>query len=81
MKAIATTRMTNRRQFLWSTAAAAFSASWVAAEPNRRPAATRGVVLMPEDLSLNDWPERGKKAELTTIALHHQNSPQAHGRP
>ena len=69
--------MTNRRQFLWTSAAAVFSASRVAAESNRRPAATRGVVLLPEDLSLSDWPERAKKAELTTIALHHQNSPQA----
>src|SRR6516165_10409326 len=70
-------RMTNRRQFLWTSAAAVFSASRVAAEPNRQPAVTRGVVLLPEDLSLSDWPERAKKANLTTIALHHQNSPQA----
>jgi hypothetical protein len=40
--------MTNRRQFLWTSAAAAFSASRVAAEPNRQPAVTRGVVLLPE---------------------------------
>jgi hypothetical protein len=33
--------------------------------------------LLPEDLSLTDWPERAKRAELTTIAVHHQNSPQA----
>ena len=32
---------------------------------------TRGVVLVPEDLSLADWPERAKQAGLTTIALHH----------
>jgi hypothetical protein len=36
---------------------------------------TRGVVLVPEDLSLADWPERAKKAGLTTIALHHGTSP------
>lgn len=38
---------------------------------------TRGVVLVPEDLSLADWPERAAKAGLTTIALHHGTSPQA----
>ncbi len=31
---------------------------------------TRGIVLTPEDLSLEDWPERAKRAGLTTIALH-----------
>ncbi len=31
---------------------------------------TRGVVLTPADLSLQDWPERATKAGLTTIALH-----------
>jgi hypothetical protein len=38
------------------------------------------VVLLPEDLSLRDWPARAKKAGLTTIALHHQNSPRAVSR-
>ena len=37
---------------------------------------TRGVVLIPADLSLADWPERAAKAGLTTIALHHGDSPQ-----
>jgi Domain of unknown function (DUF4838)/Carbohydrate family 9 binding domain-like len=36
---------------------------------------TRGVVLVPEDLSLADWPERAARAGLTTIALHHGLSP------
>jgi len=31
---------------------------------------TRGVVLTPQDLTLSDWPERAKRAGLTTIALH-----------
>jgi hypothetical protein len=35
------------------------------------------VVLVPEDLTLADWPERAKRAGLTTIGIHHQNSPQA----
>jgi len=33
------------------------------------------VVLVPGDLSLGDWPERAKKAGLSTIALHHGISP------
>ncbi len=49
-------------QDLWA-AAAAFS--------------TRGVVLVPEDLTLADWPERAKRAGLSTIGIHHQNSPGA----
>ena len=40
---------------------------------------TRGVVLTPEDLSLGDWPERAKRAGLTTIGIHHQNSPPFRG--
>src|SRR5262249_55389736 len=31
---------------------------------------TRGVVILPEDLTLRDWPDRAKRAGLTTIALH-----------
>jgi hypothetical protein len=38
---------------------------------------TRGVVLIPEDLSLADWPARARRAGLTTIGIHHQSSPQA----
>ena len=36
---------------------------------------TRGVVLVPEDLSPADWPERAAGAGLTTISLHHGASP------
>lgn len=32
---------------------------------------------MPEDLTLTDWPDRAKRAGLTTIGIHHQISPQA----
>jgi len=39
--------------------------------------ATRGVVLIPEDLTLPDWPQRAKRAALSTIGIHHQNSPAA----
>ncbi len=35
------------------------------------------MVLIPEDLTLKDWPERAKAAGLTTIGIHHQNSPGA----
>ncbi|HOD49459.1 MAG TPA: DUF4838 domain-containing protein [Candidatus Hydrogenedentes bacterium] len=31
---------------------------------------TRGVVITPQDLTLGNWPERAKRAGLTTIALH-----------
>lgn len=41
------------------------------------PFLTRGVVLVPEDLSQADWPERAARAGLTTIGLHHATSPQA----
>ncbi|MBI4657278.1 MAG: DUF4838 domain-containing protein [Verrucomicrobia bacterium] len=36
---------------------------------------TRGVVLVPEDLTLRDWPERAQRAGLTTIGLHHGVAP------
>lgn len=39
--------------------------------------ATRGVVLVPEDFTLADWPERAAGAGLTTIALHHPTSVQS----
>jgi hypothetical protein len=35
----------------------------------------RGVVIIPENLSLKDWPERARRARLNTIALHHPSSP------
>jgi hypothetical protein len=41
-----------------------------------KPFATKGVVLIPSDLSLADWPERASRAGLNTIALHHSSSPQ-----
>lgn len=66
-----------RRQFLAGTVAGA-AGLWcrsLCAAPAAF--ATRGVVLVPEDLTLTDWPERAHRAGLTTIALHHQNSPNA----
>ena len=38
---------------------------------------TRGVVLTPDDLTLEDWPQRAKEAGLNTIGLHHGQSPRA----
>jgi hypothetical protein len=74
--------MVDRRKFLslgvGAAAAALVRGSVTAAEPAGEPVLlTRGVVLLPEDLTLSDWPERAKKAGLTTIGIHHQNSPQA----
>jgi hypothetical protein len=73
--------MYTRRRFIQNLAgglllagvAPAGSFGQAAASPAgpRRAFKTRGVVLVPEDLSLADWPERAKQAGLTTIALHH----------
>ncbi len=72
----------SRRHFLTGCAAGALAAAihpdrTRADAPDDAPLATRGVVLVPEDLTLADWPQRAKDAGLTTIGLHHQNSPQA----
>jgi len=60
----------SRRGFLRGLSAAGLSA--YAASPPRF--LTRGVVLIPEDLTLKDWPERAHRAGLTTVALHHGRS-------
>ncbi|MCC6125358.1 MAG: DUF4838 domain-containing protein [Pirellulales bacterium] len=69
----------NRRRFLLGCAggmaAAALPLKNLLAAENA-PFATRGVVLLTGDLSLEDWPERAARAGLTTIGLHHGNSPQ-----
>ncbi len=71
-----------RRTFLARMLAAAALAAAVpgcqtrpsASKSNRF--ATKGVVLIPSDLSLADWPKRATDAGLNTIALHHSSSPQ-----
>jgi hypothetical protein len=69
----------NRRQFLSLSAGGAAA---TALTPTTQFAAdsagsvTRGVVLLPNDLTLADWPERAKRAGLTTIGIHHGGSPQ-----
>jgi hypothetical protein len=72
----------NRRQFLAGCASGALAVMFRGSDarasvPASSSFATRGVVLVPEDLTLTDWPQRAKDAGLTTIGLHHQNSPQA----
>lgn len=65
-----------RREFLQRCAAASAAAmlaprgaAW-AAPAGKPPFLTRGVVLTPSELTLADWPQRAKRAGLTTIALH-----------
>ncbi len=75
----------NRRQFVRTVTGGLLGAglssscrSW--SHPAGQPKSvfdTRGVVLLSEDLTLEDWPERASRAGLTTIALHHQYSPRA----
>ncbi len=51
--------------------------AWASEKTNRDDSPsfrTRGVVLLPEDLTLQDWPERAQRAGLTTIALHDGSS-------
>src|SRR5882724_7813370 len=70
--------MLNRRHFFAANMAVILAPDWLHADGSGHPAVrTRGVVLVPEDLTLADWPERAKGAGLTTIGIHHQNSPQA----
>lgn len=71
-----------RRQFLAGCISGVLAAAWrgneVKADSSHNAVlATRGVVLVPDDLTLADWPQRAKAAGLTTIGIHHQNSPQA----
>jgi hypothetical protein len=70
--------MLNRRSFLAAHVAAVLGPGRLGATGTGAAGLlTRGVVLVPEDLTLADWPERAKAAGLTTIGIHHQNSPQA----
>ncbi|MFO1486723.1 MAG: hypothetical protein U1F71_25410 [Verrucomicrobiaceae bacterium] len=59
----------NRRHFI-HTAALATTGSVLAADAETAPRETRGIVLYPFDLSLEDWPERCAKAGINTIGLH-----------
>src|SRR5207247_2587596 len=46
----------------------------LAADPAELPP-IRGLDLIPENLTLPDWPGRAKRAGLNTIVLHHFESP------
>ena len=73
---------TTRRQFLGSGlagAAALCCRDLLAAVARPSTFAARGVVLVPEDLTLGDWPERAKRAGLSTIGIH-GSSPKAVAR-
>src|SRR5258708_7971952 len=73
--------MSSRRNFLKGSASVLLAAASASAEPaagSPRPFfRTRGVVLVPEDLTLTEWPDLAHRAGLTTIALHHGVSAQA----
>lgn len=64
----------NRRSFLGGVGMAVLAGRRAGGGPR---SSTRGVVLVPEDLSLADWPERAGRAGLTTIGIHHPDSPRA----
>lgn len=66
-----------RREFLRTAAASSLAlgklaADTTAAEPNDQEPffKTRGVVLVPSDLTTWDWPQQAKQAGLTTIGTH-----------
>ena len=67
----------SRRTFLQSAAAPTFISGALgpegagAAAPNLAPFfRTRGVVLVPSDITTWDWPRQAKRSGLTTIATH-----------
>ena len=69
-------RLSARRQFLGQAAAsvAAVGATLrgaAAKPPERKPVfKTRGVVLVPSDITTWDWPEQARRVGLSTIATH-----------
>jgi len=74
------TPVSTRRQFLKTVACGMAAGRMALAAPATAPSdspyfTTRGVILLEEDLSLADWPERAKAAGLNTIALHAPLSP------
>ena len=69
-----------RRRFLESAFASVAVGAWASKATARggvqnHPAfQNRGVVLIPEDLTWTEWPERAAAVGLTTVALHHGRS-------
>lgn len=71
-------RYWNRRQFLATCAGTGLAAICPVVGADREAALlTRGIVLVPGDLTLADWPARVAAAQLTTIGIHHPTSPKA----
>lgn len=60
-----------RRQLLQAATAGLFASAGLRAAGGRPRFETRGVVLTSDDFTLADWPERARRAGLTTLALHH----------
>ena len=65
--------MLNRREFAMAGLGATVGAVCGTAafgEESRGAFRRRGLVILPEDTSLPNWPERARRAGLTTLALH-----------
>jgi len=89
MSTLEASRLPTRRQFLRRIAGGAglVLGGLACAEREKPPAEgekrvepffkTRGIVLVPQDFTLSGWPERAKRAGLTTLGLHHGESPRA----
>ncbi len=68
--------MLNRREFAMVGLEASVGGSCAVptfAEESKGAFRRRGLVLLPEDTSLPNWPERARRAGLTTLALHEFN--------
>jgi hypothetical protein len=63
-------RPLNRRDFLWLSTAALAARGGSCSGAAAARFATRGVVLIPFDLTLTEWPDRVAQAGLNTIGLH-----------
>jgi hypothetical protein len=71
---VATCLPMNRRHFLQLAISGAAATVLPATVPARHAFTTRGVILIPEDFTLADWPERAHQIGLTNLALHHGRS-------
>ncbi|HRT18587.1 MAG TPA: DUF4838 domain-containing protein [Candidatus Hydrogenedentes bacterium] len=62
----------NRRRFMGLAAGAVLETGGIRTMPEREKSfvTTRGVVILPSDTETFPWPERAKRAGLTTIGLH-----------
>lgn len=71
----------SRRKFLGTAIAGSALAAWkarlVLAEKQDEPKPLHGLVVIPQNLTLPDWPRRAREAGLNAISLHHWDSPMA----